>query len=197
MIKRAIISVFDKNGLDKLVKTLEKYDVAIISSGGTYRTIKEIGYKNIVQVSDYTCYSESPGGLVKTLHPKVHGGLLMNRKDPDHIRWMKNNDVKPIDLVVTNFYPFEKVVVRGISLKEAADEIDIGGPTITRSAAKASLLYDKVCIVTDPSQYEEVIETLKRNKGSLTTELRKKYALKAFTRTKSYDKAIVNYLEGK
>ena len=121
----------------------------------------------------------------------------MNRKDPDHIRWMKNNDVKPIDLVVTNFYPFEKVVVREISLKEAADEIDIGGPTITRSAAKASLLYDKVCIVTDPSQYEEVIETLKRNKGSLTTELRKKYALKAFTRTKSYDKAIVNYLERK
>lgn len=197
MIKRAIISVYDKNGLDELVKTLEGYNVEIISSGGTYRKIIEIGYKNLVQISDYTGYSESPGGLVKTLHPKVHGGLLMDRTDPDHIRWMKKNDVKPIDLVVTNFYPFEKVVLSGTSLKKAADEIDIGGPTITRSAAKASLLYDRVCIVTDPSQYEEVIKTLSRNKGSLTTELRKRYALKAFTRTKSYDKAIVNYLEGK
>lgn len=197
MIRRAIISVSDKNGLDELVKTLEGYNVEIISSGGTYRKIKEIGYKNLVQVSDYTGYSESPGGLVKTLHPKVHGGLLMYRTDPDHIRWMKKNDVKPIDLVVTNFYPFEKVVLSGTSLKKAADEIDIGGPTITRSAAKASLLYDRVCIVTDPSQYKEVIKTLNRNKGSLTTELRKRYVLKAFTRTKSYDKAIVNYLEGK
>jgi phosphoribosylaminoimidazolecarboxamide formyltransferase/IMP cyclohydrolase len=197
MIKRAIISVFDKNGLEELVKTLGDYNVEIISSGGTYRKIKEIGYKNLIQVSDYTGYSESPGGLVKTLHPKIHGGLLMDRTDPDHIKWMKKNDVKPIDLVVTNFYPFEKVVKSRTSQKKAADEIDIGGPTITRSAAKASLLHDKVSIVTDPSQYEEFIKTLKRNKGSLTTELRKKYSLKAFTRTKSYDRAIVNYLEGK
>jgi phosphoribosylaminoimidazolecarboxamide formyltransferase/IMP cyclohydrolase len=197
LIKRAVISVYNKSGLEELVKTLGEYDVKIVSSGGTYRKIKAMGYKNLVQVSTYTGHSESPGGLVKTLHPKIHGGLLMDRTDPDHIEWMKKNGVEPIDLVVSNLYPFEKVVKSKTNLKKAIDEIDIGGPTITRSAAKASLLYDIVCIVTDPSQYGEIIMTLKRNKGNLTTELRKKYALKAFTRTKAYDIAIVNYLEGK
>jgi phosphoribosylaminoimidazolecarboxamide formyltransferase/IMP cyclohydrolase len=108
---------------------------------------------------------------------------------------MDENKIKPIDLVVSNLYPFEKAVAEGANLKTAADHIDIGGPTLTRSAAKASLLYDQTCIVTEPAQYAELINTLKVNKGELTTELRRKYAMIAFNRTKDYDSAIVSYLE--
>ena len=195
MIKRAIISVYDKQGLETLVPTLGKYGVKIISSGGTARRIKEIGYEDLVEVSEYTGHPESPGGLVKTLHPKVHGGLLLDLSDEAHAKWMSENNIEPIDLVVVNLYPFEKVVEDGADLETAGHNIDIGGPTMTRSAAKASLLYDKTCIVSDPAQYPEVIKTLEENKGELTTELRKRYALFAFKRTAGYDAAIVDYLE--
>ncbi|HEX9914696.1 MAG TPA: IMP cyclohydrolase [Candidatus Bathyarchaeia archaeon] len=195
MIERALISVYDKSGLEGLVKALGAYGVEIISSGGTAKRIGELGYKRLVEVSDYTGHPESPGGLVKTLHPKVHGGLLMDRGDPEHRRWMEENGVKPIDLVVVNLYPFEEVVAGGADLLEAGHNIDIGGPAMVRSAAKASLLYDKTCVVTDPGQYPEVIRTLKKHRGALTTELRRRYALEAFKRTASYDEAIVGYLE--
>jgi phosphoribosylaminoimidazolecarboxamide formyltransferase/IMP cyclohydrolase len=195
MIKRAIISVYDKSGLENLVKTLGTYGVQIISSGGTANKIRELGYDDLVEVSEYTDHPESPEGLVKTLHPKIHGGLLLDRDNPTHRRWMDENDVHPIDLVIVNLYPFEKVVARGADLITAGQNIDIGGPTLTRSAAKASILYDKTCIVTNPSQYPEVIRTLHENNGDLTTELRKRYALTAFRRTAEYDAAIVNYLE--
>ncbi|HUV53974.1 MAG TPA: hypothetical protein VMW03_02080 [Candidatus Krumholzibacteriaceae bacterium] len=195
MIERALISVYDKSGLEELVEALAGYGVEIISSGGTARRIREIGYERLVEVSEYTGHPESPGGLVKTLHPKVHGGLLLDRDRPDHMRWMEENGVKPIDLVVCNLYPFEKVVAGGADLAKAGDNIDIGGPAMTRSAAKAALLYDKVCIVTDPAQYPEVVETLKGNGGELTTELRRRYAHLAFKRTAGYDSAIVTYLE--
>ena len=195
MIERALISVYDKSGLEELVAALAGYGVEIISSGGTARRIREIGYERLVDVSDYTGHPESPGGLVKTLHPKVHGGLLLDSDRPDHRRWMEENGVKPIDLVVCNLYPFEEVVVGGADLIKAGDNIDIGGPTMTRSAAKAALLYDKVCIVTDPSQYPEVVETMKGNGGELTAELRRRYAHLAFKRTAGYDSAIVSYLE--
>ncbi len=195
MIERALISVYDKSGLEELVEALAVYGVEIISSGGTARRIRDIGCERLVEVSDYTGHPESPGGLVKTLHPRVHGGLLLDRSRPDHGRWMEENGVEPIDLVVCNLYPFEKVVAGGADLAEAADNIDIGGPAMTRSAAKAALLYDKACIVTDPSQYPEVVKTLKRNRGELTTELRRRYAHLAFKRTAGYDSAIVSYLE--
>ena len=195
MIERALISVYDKSGLEELVAALAGYGVEIISSGGTARRIRETGYDRLVEVSDYTGHPESPGGLVKTLHPKVHGGLLLDSDRPDHRRWMEENGVKPIDLVVCNLYPFEEVVVGGADLIKAGDNIDIGGPTMTRSAAKAALLYDKVCIVTDPSQYPEVVETMKGNGGELTAELRRRYAHLAFKRTAGYDSAIVSYLE--
>lgn len=195
MIERALVSVYDKSGLEELVEALGAYDVEVISSGGTARRIKELGYGRLVEVSDYTGHPESPGGLVKTLHPKVHGGLLMDRDDPEHRRWMEENGVKSIDLVVVNLYPFEEVVEGGADLDTAGHNIDIGGPTMVRSAAKASLLYDRTCIVTDPDQYPEVIKTLKKHKGALTTELRRRYALEAFKRTAAYDKAIVSYLE--
>jgi phosphoribosylaminoimidazolecarboxamide formyltransferase/IMP cyclohydrolase len=195
MIERALISVYDKTGLERLVEALNGYGVEIISSGGTARRIREIGYGRLVEVSSYTGHPESPGGLVKTLHPRVHGGILLDRSRPDHRRWMEENGIKPIDLVVCNLYPFEKIVAGGADLETAADNIDIGGPTLTRSAAKAALLYDKVCVVTNPVQYPEVVETLKKNKGELTTELRRRYAQAAFKRTAAYDSAIVTYLE--
>jgi len=194
VIERALISVYDKDGLKELVEALGDYGIEIVSSGGTARRIRELGYGKLVEVSDYTGHPESPGGLVKTLHPKVHGGLLLNRKDPDHREWMEENGVKPIDMVVSNLYPFERVVTGGVNLKTAAENIDIGGPSMTRSAAKAALLYDSVCIVTEPSQYPEVMRTLRENGGELTTELRRRYALKAFRRTEEYDSAIVDYL---
>ena len=195
MIKKALISVYDKQGLETLVPALAKYGIKIISSGGTARRIKENGYKDLVEVSEYTGHPESPGGLVKTLHPKVHGGLLLDRDEPEHAKWMKENKIESIDLVVVNLYPFEKVVAGGADLETAGHNIDIGGPTMTRSAAKASLLYDKTCIVSDPAQYPEIIKTLDENNGELTTELRKRYALLAFKRTAGYDAAIVSYLE--
>ena len=195
MIKRALISVYDKAGLEDLVEALGRFNVEIISSGGTARKIKEIGYESLVKVSDYTGHPESPGGLVKTLHPKVHGGLLLDVADPIHKKWMDENDVKPIDLLVSNLYPFEKVVEGGAALIKATDNIDIGGPTMTRSAAKASLLYDRTCIITEVSQYPEVINTLEMKNGELTTDLRRRYALQAFRRTASYDNRIVDYLE--
>ncbi len=197
MIKRALISVYDKNGLEELVEALAEYGVEIVSSGGTARRIRELGYRKIVEVSDYTSHPESPGGLVKTLHPKVHGGLLLNRENPSHMKWMDENNVKPIDIVVSNLYPFEKVVEGGADLETAAENIDIGGPSMTRSAAKAALLYDRVAIITDPAQYPEVIKTLRENDGELTTELRRSLAEKAFKRTEGYDSAIVAYLEGR
>ena len=165
MIKRALISVYDKSGLQELVEALGEYGVEIVSSGGTARRIRELGYRKLVEVSDYTGHPESPGGLVKTLHPKVHGGLLLNREDKTHAKWMDENNVKPIDIVVSNLYPFEKVVEGGADLETAAENIDIGGPSMTRSAAKAALLYDRVAIVTDPAQYTEVIKTLRENDG--------------------------------
>ncbi len=195
MIKRALISVYDKTGLEGLVKVLGGYGVEIISSGGTARRIKEIGYEKIVEVSKYTGHPESPGGLVKTLHPKVHGGLLLDVADSEHKKWMDENNIESIDLMVVNLYPFEKVIAGGAKLETAGHNIDIGGPTMTRSAAKGSLLYDHTCIVSDVAQYHEIIRTLKENDGELTTELRRRYALQAFRRTGGYDKAIVEYLE--
>ena len=196
MIKRALISVYDKSGLEELVEALGEYGVEIVSSGGTARRIRELGYGKLIEVSDYTGHPESPGGLVKTLHPKVHGGLLLNREDPSHVKWMDENSVKPIGIVVSNLYPFEKVVEGGADLKTAAENIDIGGPSMTRSAAKAALLYDSVAIITDPAQYPEVIKALRENDGELTTELRRRLAEKAFKRTEEYDSAIVSYLDG-
>ena len=195
MIGRALISVYDKTGLEALVEALDGYGVEIISSGGTARRIREIECRRLVEVSSYTGHPESPGGLVKTLHPKVHGGILLDSRRPEHRKWMEENGVEPIDLVVCNLYPFEQVVAGGADLVEAADNIDIGGPTMTRSAAKAALLYDRVCVVTDPAQYPEVVDTLNKNRGEFTTELRRRYAHAAFKRTAAYDSAIVTYLE--
>jgi phosphoribosylaminoimidazolecarboxamide formyltransferase/IMP cyclohydrolase len=196
MIKRALISVYDKSGLEELVSALGELSVEIVSSGGTARRIREIGYPRLTEVAKHTGHPESPGGLLKTLHPKIHGGILLNPEVPEHRDYMERHGIEPFDLVCVNLYPFEHVVAKGADLEEAAENIDIGGPTMTRSAAKAALLYDKVAVVTDPSQYGELVETLRAYDGEITSELRRRLAEKAFKRTRDYDRAIVDYLEG-
>jgi phosphoribosylaminoimidazolecarboxamide formyltransferase/IMP cyclohydrolase len=197
MIKRALISVYDKSGLEELVSALGELGVEIVSSGGTARRIRELGYQKLMEVAECTGHPESPDGLLKTLHPKIHGGILLNMEDSEHRAYMEKHGIEAFDLVCVNLYPFEQVAAKGADLEEAAENIDIGGPTMTRSAAKASLLYDSVAVVTDPSQYSELVEALRTNDGKITTVLRRRLAEKAFERTASYDRAIVNYLEGK
>jgi phosphoribosylaminoimidazolecarboxamide formyltransferase/IMP cyclohydrolase len=195
MIKRALISVYDKSGLGELVEALSEFGVEIVSSGGTARRIRGMGY-DVTEVAEYTGHPESPGGLLKTLHPRIHGGILLDPGNPEHRDYMEQHGIKAFDLVCVNLYPFEQVAARGAGLKEAAENIDIGGPTMTRSAAKATLLHDTMAVVTDPSQYREVVETLRANGGELTPGLRRRLAEKAFERTVEYDAAIVEYLEG-
>jgi phosphoribosylaminoimidazolecarboxamide formyltransferase/IMP cyclohydrolase len=177
------------------VKALEQYDVEIVSSGGTAKRIKELGYPKLIEVSDYTGHPESPGGLLKTLHPRIHGGLLLSVSNSEHKAYMEKHGVKPFELVVVNLYPFEATVAKGAKPLEAAENIDIGGPTMIRSAAKAALLYGGITIVTDPSQYGDVIKSLKANHGSISPELARKFAQRAFKRTSEYDAAITKYLE--
>lgn len=196
MIKRVLISVSDKAGLRSLVEELSQLGVEIVASSGTAARIRELGHGNVREVSEYTGHPESPEGLLKTLHPMIHGGLLLNRENPEHSAYMQRHGIKPFDVVVVNLYPFEKAVEKGADLEKAAENIDIGGPTMIRAAAKAALLYDKVAVVTDPSQYREVVENLRVNHGQLTRELRRRLLEKAFKRTAEYDAAIVAYLEG-
>ena len=194
MIKRALISVSDKAGLEELVKALNEYGVEIVSSGGTAKRIKELGYTKLTEVSDYTGHPESPGGLLKTLHPRVHGGLLLSKSVPEHKEYMEQHGIKPFEMVVVNLYPFEATVAKGADLHTAAENIDIGGPTMIRSAAKAALLYSSVAIITDPSQYTDVIITLKANKGDVPATMKRELAEKAYARTSAYDAAITSYL---
>lgn len=195
MVKRVLISVYDKSGLEELVSALKEYDVEIISSGGTARKIKEMGYPQLEDVATYTDHPESPGGLLKTLHPRIHGGFLLDRETPEHRIYLEKHGIIPFDMLVSNLYPFEKVTATGADPLKAAENIDIGGPTMTRSAAKSALLYGKVAVVTNPSQYKEVIKSLKENNGEIPVKMIKKLAVSAFKRTAEYDKAIVTYLE--
>lgn len=195
MITRALISVSDKTGLEELVEALGKFGVEIVSSGGTAKKIKELGHRKLTEVSDYTGHPESPGGLLKTLHPRVHGGLLLSQTIPEHRKYMEKYGIKPFELVVVNLYPFEAAVAKGVDLLTAAENIDIGGPTMIRSAAKAALLYGIVAVVTDPSQYKDIISALKSNKGDIPAETKRELAEKAYAHTSGYDAAITAYLE--
>lgn len=194
MMERALISVSDKTGLEKIVEVLGGMGVDIVASSGTAARIRELGYKKVREVSEFTGYPESPGGLLKTLHPKIHGGLLLDRSDPGHRAYMDRRGIVPFDLVVINLYPFEDVVRRGADLKAASENIDIGGPAMIRAAAKAALLYEDVTVVVDPSQYDDVIETLRKNGGEIPTRHRRRLAREAFRRTAEYDAAIYRYL---
>ena len=192
-IKRALISVSDKKGIIDFAKTLIKFNVEILSTGGTAKLFAE---KNIpvIEVSDYTGFPEMLDGRVKTLHPKIHGGILGKRDDEKHLQTMIKSNIPLIDLVVVNLYPFEATISKeNCPLSEAIENIDIGGPAMIRSSAKN---YNGVAVVTDSSDYKMIEDALKKNDGALNLECRFILAKKAFEHTAKYDLAISNYLNG-
>ena len=188
-IKRALISVSDKKNLRNLLKTLTSHKIQLISSGGTYKEIKKLNF-DCLEVSDYTNSPEILGGRVKTLHPKIHAGILSKRKNKSHIRDLKNNNFEEIDLVIVNFYPFEKTLQHTNNHLKIIENIDVGGPTMVRAAAKN---YNYVTVITSTNQYDELINEIKINKGSTSLSFREKMSLEAFSETAYYDAVISNY----
>jgi len=190
-IKRALISVSDKTGLEDLAKALDKFGVEILSTGGTAKAIRALGV-SVKDVSEYTGSPEILDGRVKTLHPKVHGALLALRDNKEHMATVKEQGIGLIDMVVVNLYPFEKTVAKpGVRLGEAVENIDIGGPSMLRSAAKN---YRSVCVICDPSDYSRVIGELEKSNGEIGEDLLVELGIKVFGRTSAYDAAIYNYL---
>ncbi len=190
MIKRALISVTDKTGIVEFAKALDQLGIEILSTGGTAKALKEGGVK-VVDVAEFTGSPEILGGRVKTLHPKIHGGILAVRDNPEHVKEIEENDIKPIDLVVVNLYRFEETVEKeGVSHEEIVENIDIGGPSMIRSAAKN---YAYVTVVTNPKDYASVLDEIKKD-GDTSLKTRESMARKAFTRTYLYDEAIEHYL---
>ena len=188
-IKKALISVSDKGNLKELLKVLTKHKIELISSGGTYKEIKKLKFK-CLEVSEYTGSPEILGGRVKTLHPKIHAGILSKRNKKSHIRDLKNNNFEEIDLVIVNFYPFEKTLEQTKNHLKIIENIDIGGPTMVRAAAKN---YNDVTVITSSDQYIELSDEIKKNKGSTSIQFREKMSLEAFSETAYYDAVISNY----
>ncbi len=186
-VRRALVSVSDKGGLADFAQALTGMGIELISTGGTARYLKERGVP-ITPVSQVTNFPEIMDGRVKTLHPNIHAGILADRLIPDHLRAMEELGIKAIDLVVVNLYPFEATVAhKGVTETEAIENIDIGGPTMVRAAAKN---FTGVAVVVNPSDYEAVLNELKANEGALTLRTRKGLAKKAFNHTAHYDAAI-------
>src|SRR6267154_460413 len=189
-IQRALVSVSDKAGLVPLAQVLAGAGIEIISTGGTAKALREAGF-TVTDLSTYTGFPEMLDGRVKTLHPKVHGGLLFVRSNPSHQTAAADHGIKAIDLVVVNLYPFEETVARpGVTLGEAIENIDIGGPSMLRSAAKN---HESVTVIVNPADYATVADQI-RQTGNTTLELRRTLAAKVFARTAAYDSAIANHL---
>jgi phosphoribosylaminoimidazolecarboxamide formyltransferase/IMP cyclohydrolase len=192
-INRALISVTDKTGVADFAKSLRTFGVEILSTGGTASTLRNNGL-DIVEVSDYTGFPEMLDGRVKTLHPKIHGGILGIRENDLHVGTMKEHGIEPIDMVVVNLYAFVKTISKpGCTLEEAIENIDIGGPTLIRAAAKNSRY---VAVVTDTADYPRIIEEMKRTDGRVSRETSLDLARKAFCLTNEYDGHICEYLHG-
>jgi phosphoribosylaminoimidazolecarboxamide formyltransferase/IMP cyclohydrolase len=189
-IQRAIVSVSDKVNLSELALCLKEFNVEILSTGGTKKYLDGIGV-NPVEVSSYTGFPEIMDGRVKTLHPKVHGGILNIRDNSEHQAAMQAHNIKHIDMIVVNLYPFKEVISKGCTFEDAIENIDIGGPSMIRAAAKN---FKFVTVVVDPLDYPRVIESMKANNGETTEELRFYLAKKVFYMTADYDKAIYTYL---
>jgi phosphoribosylaminoimidazolecarboxamide formyltransferase/IMP cyclohydrolase len=190
-VRRALISVSDKTGIVDFAKGLAKYDIEILSTGGTAKLLKENGIP-IKLVSDYTGFPEMLDGRVKTLHPKIHAGLLARRDSKEHMEQLSEHGIAPIDLVVVNLYPFEETVLReGVKLEEAVENIDIGGPTMLRSAAKN---YESVAVVVNSSRYEAILQELEEGGGELLQKTRENLMLEVFSHTAKYDTVICSYL---
>jgi len=189
-IKRAIISVSDKSNLKLILPVLKKFNVKIISSGGSFKKIRNMKY-NCVEVSNYTGFSEILNGRVKTLHPKIHAGILNIRNNKKHQQDLKNQNILNIDLVIANLYPFENMLNKKIKFKELIEYIDIGGPALVRAAAKN---FNDVTVISDISDYSKLVQELKINKGTTSINFRKLMSTKAFSLTAYYDSVISNWL---
>ena len=187
-IKRALISVFDKTGVADFAKALAALGIDLVSTGGTHKLIAGTG-ATVRDIADLTGFPEMMDGRVKTLHPKVHGGLLAVRDNPEHRAAMDAHDIGPIDLVVVNLYPFEETIARGASYDETIENIDIGGPAMIRSAAKN---HAYVTVIVDPTDYPMVLDSI-RQTGGVPYETRQKLAAKAYARTAAYDAVISNW----
>jgi phosphoribosylaminoimidazolecarboxamide formyltransferase/IMP cyclohydrolase len=192
-IKTALISVSDKKNLKPLLNALKKNNIKIISSGGTYKEIKKLKFK-CLEVSEFTNSPEILEGRVKTLHPKIHAGILNKRKSKIHLKDLQNNNFENIDLVIVNFYPFEETLKNTKNHEKIIENIDVGGPTMVRSAAKN---YQDVTVITSSNQYEELIKEITKNMGSTSLEFREKLSRVAFTETAYYDSVISDYFNKK
>jgi len=190
-IKRALISLSDKTGIVDLARELKKFSVEIISTGGTAKLLRENNIQ-VKDVSEYTGFPEMLDGRVKTLHPKIHGGLLALRRNHEHIKALEEQNIGLIDLVVVNLYPFEETIRKpGVGIEEVIENIDIGGPSMLRSAAKN---HQSVAVICNPNRYSQVIAELKKNNGSLSEDLMRELGIEAYQHTSKYDAAIYNYL---
>jgi len=193
-IKRTLISVSDKTGLVDFAKGLQEMGVEILSTGGTAKLLEKEKIK-VKEVAEYTGFPEMLDGRVKTLHPRIHGGLLALRNNPDHMKQLKKEKIGLIDMVVVNLYPFESTIAKpGVKLEEAIENIDIGGPSMLRSAAKN---HQSVIVICTPSRYQQILEELRKHKGDIPLQLREKLAAEVFRLTSNYDTAIHNYLDMK
>jgi len=193
-IQRAIISLSDKSGIQEFAKELQAFNVEILSTGGTAKVLRESGLK-ITDISEYTGFPEMLDGRVKTLHPKIHGGLLGIRGNPEHVKKMNEHGIQPIDMVVINLYPFEATVAKpNCTLEEAIENIDIGGPSMLRAGAKN---YPYVTVIVDPADYRPILAEMKQSGGVVSKETNFRLAKKVYQLTARYDKAISEYLEKK
>jgi len=193
-IQRAIISLSDKSGIQDFAKELQAFNVEILSTGGTAKVLRESGLK-IADISEYTGFPEMLDGRVKTLHPKVHGGLLGIRGNPEHAKKMNEHGIQPIDMVVINLYPFEATVAKpNCTLEEAIENIDIGGPAMLRAGAKN---YPYVTVIVDPTDYRPILAEMKQSGGGVSKETNFRLAKKVYQLTARYDQAISEYLAKK
>ncbi|MEM0212196.1 MAG: hypothetical protein QXS19_09440 [Candidatus Methanomethylicia archaeon] len=185
-----LISVYDKRNLEKILKQISRLGMEIIATSGTAKYIGELGYKAI-ETSEYTGFKEAPMGLIKTLHPKIYAGILLNPKIPEHREYMEKYGVKWIKMVIVNFYPFKEECIKG--LEKAVENIDIGGVAMVRAAAKAALLYGETIVLTNPDQYDEVVSEIE-NYGWIEKKKIIKLAVEAFKKTCEYENEISRYL---
>jgi phosphoribosylaminoimidazolecarboxamide formyltransferase/IMP cyclohydrolase len=189
-IKRAILSVTDKTGLPELARFLSAAGVELVSTGGTRKLLTEAGL-TVTSVSDVTGFPEIMGGRVKTLHPAIHGGILADKDNPEHLATLASLGIATFDMVVVNLYAFDKALQKGLPLPEMVEQIDIGGPTLLRASAKN---FNSILVVPDPAFYPEIMDTLAQNAMQAPLALRQKTAAATFRKTSTYDDAIATYL---
>ncbi|MBP1690737.1 MAG: phosphoribosylaminoimidazolecarboxamide formyltransferase/IMP cyclohydrolase [Bacteroidetes bacterium] len=191
-IRRALVSVSDKRGLDAFVAALRSLDIEIISTGGTYAYLQRAGIP-VRQVSDVTGFPEILDGRVKTLHPAIHGGLLAVLDNPDHVRQLKEQGIEPIDMVVVNLYPFAQTIAKpDVTREDAVEQIDIGGPSMLRSAAKN---FRHKAVIVNPDRYDDIVEELRAHEGCVSEETCSALAREVFRHTSAYDAVIADYLD--